>query len=180
MRFDPASGSDVGVPGAERAGQWVGFTSGGRPRGGGGCEYGGWPASVDHGGGGAVQTLADSYEGQAVQQPERPGARRDRDGSTCPTRGTWERSRGSSSSESVYRIGRDGSVGAGSVTTATKPNGVAVSPDGQILYVSDNGPARRVLLAVDLAPVTGATRRPKVHQGLRRWSGRIDRDDGDS
>jgi sugar lactone lactonase YvrE len=51
--------------------------------------------------------------------------------------------------ESVFRIDPDGSVHR-LKTTALKPNGLVVSPDGKTLYVSDNGPTRRVLLAVDL------------------------------
>ncbi len=49
----------------------------------------------------------------------------------------------------VFRIGLDGTV-TRLETTAYKPNGLAISPDGKILYVADNGPRRRVLLALDL------------------------------
>jgi gluconolactonase len=35
-------------------------------------------------------------------------------------------------------------------TTALKPNGVVVSPDGKVLYVSDNGGKRRALIALEL------------------------------
>ena len=63
--------------------------------------------------------------------------------------------------EGVYRIGRDGTVERVE-TTASKPNGLAVSPDGQTLYVSDNGPERKALLAVALEAANGAARRPKV------------------
>ncbi|WP_435008877.1 SMP-30/gluconolactonase/LRE family protein [Tundrisphaera lichenicola] len=51
--------------------------------------------------------------------------------------------------EAVFRIDPDGTV-TRLETTATKPNGLAVSPDGKTLYVADNGPNRRVLLAIDL------------------------------
>ena len=47
--------------------------------------------------------------------------------------------------EGVFRIDADGSVHR-LATTALKPNGLAVSPDGKTMYVADNGPARRVLL----------------------------------
>ncbi len=51
--------------------------------------------------------------------------------------------------ESVFRIDADGSVHR-LETTAKKPNGLVVSPDGKTLYIADNGPARKALLAVDL------------------------------
>ncbi|MFO0954406.1 MAG: SMP-30/gluconolactonase/LRE family protein [Isosphaeraceae bacterium] len=46
-------------------------------------------------------------------------------------------------------------------TTATRPNGVAVSPDGKTLYVADSGSGRAALLALDLAP-DGSVSGPKV------------------
>ena len=51
--------------------------------------------------------------------------------------------------EGVFRIDPDGRVSR-LETSARKPNGLVVSPDGRTLYVADNGPDRRVLLAVDL------------------------------
>jgi gluconolactonase len=51
--------------------------------------------------------------------------------------------------EGVFRVDPDGRV-ARLETTAKKPNGLVVSPDGETLYVADNGPDRRALLAVDL------------------------------
>jgi gluconolactonase len=63
--------------------------------------------------------------------------------------------------EAVFRIDPDGMV-VRLDTTASKPNGIAVSPDGKTLYVSDNGPQRRVLLGLDLDPDTGAVAHPRV------------------
>jgi len=51
--------------------------------------------------------------------------------------------------EGVFRVDPDGRVSK-LETTAKKPNGIAVSPDGETLYVADNGPERRALLAVEL------------------------------
>ena len=42
--------------------------------------------------------------------------------------------------EAVFRIDPDGKV-TRLETTARKPNGLAVSPDGKTLYVADNGAA---------------------------------------
>ena len=47
------------------------------------------------------------------------------------------------------------------VTTALKPNGLALSPDEKTLYVSDNGPRRRVLIAAERGP-TGKLGKTKV------------------
>ncbi len=62
--------------------------------------------------------------------------------------------------EGVFRVDPDGRV-VHLETTAKKPNGLAVSPDGKILYVADNGPDRRALLAVDL-DADGNASNPKV------------------
>lgn len=62
--------------------------------------------------------------------------------------------------EAVYRIDLDGSVHRVE-TTAKKPNGLAISPDGKTLYVADNGPERKVLLSMPLdenGQVTGTAR----------------------
>jgi gluconolactonase len=61
--------------------------------------------------------------------------------------------------EGVFRIDPDGLVHR-LETTATKPNGLAVSHDGKTLYVADSGPARQVLLALDLAD--GRVSNPRV------------------
>lgn len=63
--------------------------------------------------------------------------------------------------ESVYRIDPDGSVHR-LETTAEKPNGLAISPDGKTLYVSDNGPKRKALLAVPIAENGDIAGRPRV------------------
>jgi gluconolactonase len=62
--------------------------------------------------------------------------------------------------EGVFRVDPDGTV-TRLETSALKPNGLAVSPDGKTLYVADNGPTRRVLLALDL-DASGNVSRPRV------------------
>ena len=49
--------------------------------------------------------------------------------------------------EGVFRIEESGVV-TKLETSAKKPNGLAISPDGKTLYVADTGPARSVLLAL--------------------------------
>lgn len=63
--------------------------------------------------------------------------------------------------EGVFRIDRDGDVER-LETTAKKPNGIAISPDGETLYVADNGPDRRALLAMDLDDDDGDISDPRV------------------
>ena len=62
--------------------------------------------------------------------------------------------------EGVFLIDSQGFV-IPLVTTAKKPNGLALSPDEKTLYVSDNGAGRRVLIAAERGP-TGKLGRPKV------------------
>ncbi|WP_165246260.1 SMP-30/gluconolactonase/LRE family protein [Paludisphaera soli] len=64
--------------------------------------------------------------------------------------------------EGVFRIDPDGRV-TRLETTATKPNGLVVSPDGKTLYIADNGGQRRALLAVDL-DAKGDASNPRVLQ----------------
>jgi gluconolactonase len=49
------------------------------------------------------------------------------------------------------------------VTTAIKPNGLAISPDEKTLYVADNGAQRRVLIAADRAPSGKVSRARVIH-----------------
>jgi gluconolactonase len=53
--------------------------------------------------------------------------------------------------DGVYLIDSQGAA-IPLITTALKPNGLALSPDGKTLYVSDNGRRRRVLIACDVGP----------------------------
>jgi gluconolactonase len=108
---------------------------------------------------GTVRTLADRYQGKRFNSPNDVAV--DRQGrvyfSDPRYVGGEARELGF---EAVFRIDPDGTV-TRLETSAHKPNGVAVSPDGKTLYVADNGPARRVLLACDLAS-DGSVSRPRV------------------
>ena len=73
--------------------------------------------------------------------------------------------------EGVFRIDPDGRVTL-LETTAKKPNGILVSPDGKTLYVADNGPGGRTLLALDLS-AGGEVSRPRVIHDFGK-SGGID------
>jgi len=97
---------------------------------------------------GRVRTLADRYRGKRFNSPNDVAV--DRQGRVYFSDPRYV---GSEPREldfgGVFRIGQDGTV-TRLETTAYKPNGLAISPDGKILYVADNGPRRRVLLALDL------------------------------
>ena len=55
-------------------------------------------------------------------------------------------------------------------TTATKPNGLAISPDGKTLYVADNGPKRRALVALELDG-SGNVTKPRVIKDFGKGGG---------
>src|SRR5262249_24972677 len=63
--------------------------------------------------------------------------------------------------EAVFRIDPDGTVRRLD-TTANKPNGLALSPDEKTLYVADNGPKRRALLALPMDGQGNVAGKPKV------------------
>lgn len=108
---------------------------------------------------GTVRTLADRYQGKRFNSPNDVAV--DRQGRVyfSDPRYVGGETR-ELDFEAVFRIDPNGTV-TRLETSARKPNGVAVSPDGKTLYIADNGPARRVLLACDLA-ADGSVSRPRV------------------
>lgn len=108
---------------------------------------------------GAVRTLADRYQGKRFNSPNDVAV--DAMGRVYVSDPRYvgndprELER-----ESVYRIDPDG-VATELNTTAMKPNGLAISPDGKTLYVSDNGPKRAALVALALDSA-GNVSHPKV------------------
>lgn len=108
---------------------------------------------------GEIQTLADRYDGKRFNSPNDVAV--DSAGRVyfSDPRYTGNEPR-ELEDEAVYRIDPDGSVHR-LETTANKPNGLVVSPDDRLLFVSDNGPERKALLRLDLDPETGAASRPR-------------------
>lgn len=113
---------------------------------------------------GTVHTLADRYQGKRFNSPNDVAV--DRQGRVYfsdPRYGGNEPR--DLDFEGVFRIDPDGSVHR-LETTALKPNGLVVSPDGKTLYVSDSGPTRQLLLALDLDE-TGKVSHPRVLHDFR-------------
>jgi gluconolactonase len=109
---------------------------------------------------GSVRTLADRFDGKRFNSPN--DLTIDAQGRiyVSDPRYVGDEPR-ELDEEAVYRIDPDGSVHRVE-TTASKPNGLAISPDGKTLYVSDNGPGRRALLAVPLDAAGDAAGAPRV------------------
>ncbi len=108
---------------------------------------------------GTVRTLADRFEGKRFNSPNDVAVDAKGRVYVSDPRYVGDDPR-ELDFEAVFRIDPDGSVHRLN-TSALKPNGLAVSPDGKTLYVADNGPKRRVLLALDLDP-SGDTANPRV------------------
>jgi gluconolactonase len=108
---------------------------------------------------GTVRTLADRYQGKRFNSPNDVAIDAQGRVYVSDPRYVGDQPR-ELDFEGVFRIDPDGTV-TRLETTALKPNGLAVSPDGKTLYVADNGPTRRVLLALDLDD-KGNTSRPRV------------------
>jgi gluconolactonase len=108
---------------------------------------------------GTVRTLADRYEGKRFNSPNDVTV--DRQGRVYFSDPRYVGSEPRELDfESVFRIDPDGKVSR-LETTARKPNGLAISPDGKTLYVADNGGRRRALIALDLDSEGGVSH-PRV------------------
>ena len=70
----------------------------------------------------------------------------------------------------VYRLGTDGRI-ALVEAELRYPNGIAFSPDGRTLYVSNSDPARPVILAYDMA-ASGAVSRRRVFADMTALAAR--------
>jgi gluconolactonase len=107
---------------------------------------------------GTVRTLADRFDGKRFNSPNDVAVDAQNHVYVSDPRYVGNDPR-ELEDESVYRIDPDGSVHR-LQTTASKPNGLAISPNGKTLYVSDNGPKRRALVALDLSE-SGEVSRPR-------------------
>jgi gluconolactonase len=108
---------------------------------------------------GTVRTLADRFEGKRFNSPNDVAVDAKGRVYVSDPRYVGDEPR-ELDFEAVFRIDAGGSVHRLN-TSALKPNGLAVSPDGKTLYLADNGQRRRVLLALDLDDA-GNTANPRV------------------
>jgi gluconolactonase len=99
--------------------------------------------------------LADRFEGRRPQQPQRRDVRRQRRPvlhrpAVRPPRAGRRPGEGARVQRRLPPRG-DGALGL--VTRElSRPNGIALSPDGRTLYVANSDPARAVWMAYDVAP----------------------------
>jgi gluconolactonase len=108
---------------------------------------------------GTIKTLADSYDIKRFNSPNDVAV--DRQGRVYVSDPRYVGSEPRELDfEGVFLISVEGFV-IPLITNAYKPNGLAISPDGKTLYVSDNGSRRRALIAADLGP-DGKTANPRV------------------
>ncbi|MCG2583775.1 SMP-30/gluconolactonase/LRE family protein [Massilia sp. TS11] len=68
----------------------------------------------------------------------------------------------------------DGSLSAPLVSGLLTQNGLAFSPDGRTLYLSDSHPLRQLVWAFDLDPASGALSRQRVLVDMKPLPGRPD------
>ena len=160
MRYDPATGSVTVFRDPSGRANGLIFDAQGRLIAAEGANTGGGRRVSITERDGTVRTLADRYQGRRFNSPNDVAIDRGGRVYVSDPRYVGDDPR-ELDFEAVFRIDPDGTV-VRLDTTAAKPNGLAVSPAGTTLYVSDNGPKRRALLALDLDPATGAVANPRV------------------
>ena len=96
---------------------------------------------------GTIRTLADNYDNKRFNSPNDVAVDRAGRVYLSDPRYVGNEPR-ELDTEGVYLIGSEGDV-IPLLTTALKPNGLALSPDEKTLYISDNGARRRALIAAD-------------------------------
>jgi gluconolactonase len=117
---------------------------------------------------GTVRTLADRYDGKKFNSPNDLTVDASGRVYMSDPRYVGDEPR-ELDFEGVFRIDTDGSVHR-LETTATKPNGLAISPDGKTLYVADNGSKRRALVALSLDG-DGNVTKPRVIKDFGKGGG---------
>jgi gluconolactonase len=108
---------------------------------------------------GTVRTLADNYDNKRFNSPNDVAVDRDGRVYVSDPRYVGDEPR-FLTFEGVFLIGPEGAV-VPLITSALKPNGLALSPDEKTLYISDNGTKRRVLIAAERG-ASGKVGRPRV------------------
>jgi gluconolactonase len=159
MRFDPASGQTTVFREPSGRANGLIFDPAGRLIAAEGASTGGNRRISITERDGTVRTLADRYQGKRFNSPNDVAV--DRQGRVYFSDPRYVGSEPRELDfEAVFRVDPDGTV-TRLDTTAYKPNGVAISPDGKTLYVSDNGGKRRALIALDLDQ-NGGVSHPRI------------------
>lgn len=168
MRFDPETGKTTVFRGPSGRANGLIFLPDGRLVACEGANTGGARRISITEANGQVRTLADRFEGKRFNSPNDVAV--DRQGRVyfSDPRYVGDEAR-ELDFEGVFRVDPDGSVHR-LETTARKPNGMAISPDGKTLYVSDNGPDRRALLALPL-DANGQVGKPKTIKDFGKGRG---------
>lgn len=159
MRFDPASNSVTVFREPSGRANGLIFNQKGRLIAAEGANSGGGRRVSITEPDGRVRTLADRFHGKRFNSPNDLAVDRLGRVYVSDPRYGGNESR-ELDFEAVFRIDTDGSVHK-LETTASKPNGLAISPDGKTLYVADSGSKRQALLALDL-DANGDVSRPRV------------------
>lgn len=150
LRFDPASGRTTVFREPSRRANGLILDARGRLIAAEGANAGGARRVSITEPDGSIRTLADRYKGKRFNSPNDLAIDAQGRVYVSDPRYVGDEPR-EIDDEAVYRIDPDGAV-TRVETTAKKPNGLALSPDGRTLYVADTGPSRSVLLAVAIAP----------------------------
>jgi gluconolactonase len=167
MRFDPASGKTTVFREPSGRANGLIFDPDGRLVAAEGANTGGGRRISITAKDGTVRTLADRYQGKRFNSPNDVAV--DRQGRVYFSDPRYVGSEPRELDfEAVYRVDPDGTV-TRLETSALKPNGLVISPDGKTLYVADNG-RRRALIALELDK-RGNVSRPKVLQDFGRAGG---------
>jgi gluconolactonase len=108
---------------------------------------------------GTIRTLADSYDEKRFNSPNDVAVDRQGRVYVSDPRYVGNEPR-ELDFEGVFLLSLEG-FAIPMITSAYKPNGLALSPDGKILYVSDNGSRRKVLIATGVGTI-GKVANPRV------------------
>jgi gluconolactonase len=117
---------------------------------------------------GAIRTLVDSYDSKRLNSPNDVAVDRDGRVYVSDPRYVGNEPR-ELNFEGVYVVEPEGFITALDLDVF-KPNGLAISPDGQTLYVSDNGSRRRALVAARIGAM-GKVSNPRVIHEFRDQRG---------
>lgn len=122
---------------------------------------------------GAVEVLADKFEGKRLNSPnDLVVSQQGRIYFTDPRYGSQDGRE--LDTEDVYRIDPDGTLTrAATKPDIAKPNGIAISPDGKTLYVADSqaGPPREArVMAFDIGE-DGSLSNPRKHYSFGQGRG---------